>query len=377
MQILIVPDSFKESCSATKIAEAIERGVRKVFPRATIHCLPFSDGGEGALAILKKNCTGKLESATVHNANGKPITAHYFCPINSTVAWVELAQASGLEQIERKSRNPLTASTYGTGQLIKHAIEKGRKEIRLSLGGSATNDAGTGILRALGGKLLDVNNREIPLGGLALKRLHRIEIPPLSKTIDWVIACDVDNPLLGLEGASKTYAPQKGASAQEAEQLEESLAHFAKVVMQQFGRDITKLAGGGAAGGTAAGLFGLFDAKLCAGFDLMANTVNLSDAIASSQLIFTAEGRIDQQSLRGKVPVGVARLAKKNNRPCLAIAGSIDPNAYSALYAEGFTGLFTLQHAPISLEKSIKETEQLLSFAAENACHLMKKTHFL
>ena len=372
MRILVVPDAFKESCSAKAAAAAMVKGITRVFPHAQIESLPFTDGGDGALEVLKNTVGGTVVKVATVNALGAPITAAYL-KVNQHTAWISLAEASGLEQLSLEERNPRIASTYGTGLLIKHAIESGCTKIRLSIGGSATNDAGMGIFCALGGQLIGHDQHPLPLGGEALQLLERIASPRDLEHIDWEIICDVDNPLLGPRGASHTYGPQKGADPKTVAQLERSLAHFAAVVRQQRGIDITSLPGGGAAGGTGAGLAALLNARLRPGFDVMAEMIDLDEKIRAADVVFTAEGRMDQQSLHGKVPLGVAQLCQKNNRPCFGLAGSIDPAIIPQCYEKGFTGVFPIQMGPLPLEESIRKAEILLTNTAENACRMFRK----
>lgn len=363
MQLLIVPDSFKESRTASQVAAAIERGVKRVSRELTLTCLPFSDGGEGALSILENHSKGKRICCATVDPIGRTITADYFLFENKTTAWIELSQASGLALLKKEERDPCHSSTFGTGLQIKHAIAKGCTKIILGVGGSATNDAGTGIFQALGGKLLDANQNELPKGGLALANLSRIVAPKDLQKIEWQVACDVENPLLGAKGASAVYAPQKGATPTEVKKLESSLTHFAHCVNEQLNCSIKAVTGGGAAGGTAAGMLGLFNAQLTPGFRLFSEILQLEEQIKHADLIITAEGKIDTQSLQGKVPVGVARLAKKHQTPCIGLVGAIEGD-YSRLYKEGFSGIFSIQNGPMSLETSKRKTDELLEETA-------------
>ena len=364
MQLLIVPDSFKESLPATEVASAIEKGLRKVNKDLNVKCIPFSDGGEGALTILKEHTKGNLISCATVNPIGQAINADYFLFEDQSTAWIELSQASGLALLETKDRKPWITSTFGTGIQIKHAIEQGCSKIILGIGGSATNDAGAGIFQALGGRLLDKTGKDLEKGGAALAALEKIIPPKGLNNIQWEIACDVSNPLLGPEGASSIYAPQKGATPNEVKILDSSLAHFAKCVKKQFNRNIDKVPGGGAAGGTAAGMFAFFNAQLTPGFNLMAQLLDLEKQIQKATLVFTAEGKIDAQSLQGKVPVGVARLAQKNNTPCIGLMGAIEGST-TPLYQEGFSGIFNIQNGPMSLETSKANAARLLEETAQ------------
>ncbi len=376
MEVLIVPDSFKESLSAEKVTEAIKMGVASIFPNAKCVELPFSDGGEGALPLLKQFAAGKQVFTATEDALGRKVKSPYFLFENSPAAWIELAQASGLAQIEKEKRNPLISSTFGTGIQIKDALERGCKTIYLGIGGSATNDAGCGIFQALGGQLIGPDGKEIAKGGGGLANLKNFILPKLPSDINWIVACDVNNPLIGENGASHVYAPQKGATPKEVEVLEKAMLNFATVVEKSTGKKIENIPGGGAAGGTAAGMHAFFNAALKPGFELLAQLVGLEEKIKTADLIFTAEGSIDAQSMNGKVPISVARLAKKHSTSCVGLAGKIAP-PFSPYYAAGFSALQNIQHGAISLQKSEENAFQLISETAANLCltfqHLRQK----
>jgi len=378
-KVLIVCDSFKESLDASGVAQAIARGIGAADATARCTLMPFSDGGEGAIGVLEQAMVAGLISGghrvacPTKDALGRPITAEYFRFTDRPAAWIELSAASGIHGIGPQDRNPKITSTFGTGLLIRHAIEHGAQEIILGIGGSATNDAGAGIIQALSGQLLDQNGAELPPGGLALSRLDKIKFPEGIEKINWRIACDVNNPLLGPHGASRTYGPQKGATAQDIDQLELALTHFAQKIEDTTKTSIASIPGGGAAGGTAAGLYGAFKAELISGFDLLGTMTNLKEKIKTCDYVFTAEGRIDRQSLHGKVPIAVAKLGKKYDKPVIGIAGSIEPPF--ALFAElGLTGLFSVQNGPMTLEDSKNNAAQLIEETAYRVWSLIKAT---
>ena len=360
MNILIAPDSFKECLNANKVASSIAKGINKINPSHNIVQIPISDGGEGSIDFLKKNCDGKAVKHETENAIGNKILSEYFKFRNSKTAWVELSQASGLSLIGEKNRNPGLTSTYGTGLSINHAIKSGCSEIILSLGGSATNDAGAGIFQALGGKLLDENNKQIGRGCESLIKIKQIKTPKYLNNIKFQIAYDVSNPLLGINGATKTYSSQKGATLDQIEKLEKNIFHFSHIVKKDLKIDITKVEGGGSAGGTAAGLYGLLGAKLTNGFQLIAEFINLEEKVELSDIIFTAEGKLDSQSLNGKVPIQLGKLAKKHKKILVCLAGSIEP-PYDNFYRNGITAIFNIQNKPISLNESMKEAENQIS----------------
>ena len=360
MNILIAPDSFKECLSAKKVAKSIAHGIKKINPNHNIEEIPISDGGEGSIEFLKVNSKGKAIKHRTENAVGDKILSEYYKFENSKTAWIELSQASGLSILEKKKRNPGLTSTYGTGLSINHAIKSGCSEIILSLGGSATNDAGAGIFQALGGKLLDENNEQIGRGCESLFKVNKIKIPEYLNNIKFRVAYDVSNRLLGINGATKTYSEQKGATLNQIEELEKNIFHFSQIVKKDLNIDITKVKGGGSAGGTAAGLYGLLGAKLTNGFKLIAEFVNLEKKVELSDIIFTAEGKLDSQSLNGKVPIELGKLAKKHKKILVCLAGSVEP-PYENFYRNGITAIFNIQNKPISLGESMKEAESQIS----------------
>ena len=375
MRILIIPDSFKESLTANEVSQSIHKGIIDVLPNAEVVKIPFSDGGEGALEVLMEHSNGELVKCVTKNALGEKCNGKYFLFKEKKAAWIELSQASGLAQINPEKRDVLRASTYGTGLLIKDALSKGCTEIILGAGGSATNDGGAGIFEALGGQLLDHQGNKLERGGSFLNKLESIISFRISKSIKWRVACDVKNKLLGNYGSATIYGPQKGANLAEVKLLENSLTQFAGVVKNHFGRPITKIEGGGAAGGVAAGMHGFFNASLESGFSLLARMINLEEKIKKADLIFTAEGRIDKQSTKGKLTGSVARLAKKNNIPVIGLAGSIE-GPYSNMYKAGFSGIFTIQNGPLDIEYSKKNAANLLCDASGRVFNLyIKKKH--
>ena len=378
-RVLIVCDSFKESLDATAVAQAIAHGIGAADATARCTLMPFSDGGEGAITVLEQAVVagtvsgGQRVACPTQDALGRPITAEYFRFTLRPAAWIELSAASGIHLIEPPARDPKITSTYGTGLLIRHAIAHGAKEIILGVGGSATNDAGAGIIQALGGKLLDKNGRDLPPGGMALSHLHTIELPDGLEGINWRIACDVNNPLLGPNGASHTYGPQKGGSAQDIDQLEQALAHFAHKIQDHLAITVSDIPGGGAAGGTAAGLHGFFSATLISGFELLSTMTALEQQIEKSDILITAEGRIDHQSLTGKVPISVAKLGKKYQKPVIGIAGSIEL-PYISYKEVGLSSLFSIQNGPMSLEDSKNNATRLIEDTAYRIWSLIKTT---
>ena len=368
MQILVVPDSFKESLSAKEVADAIAKGIHSVDPEISIKQLPFSDGGEGALDLLQNLFEGELVTTSTIDAMDRSIEAPYFCFTDRKAAWIELSQASGLAQIEVDRRNPMLASTYGTGLQIRHALDHGAEEIYLGIGGSATNDGGTGILSALGGLFSDAEGEMLLPGGGFLTELDHIDVEAIPQ-FKIKVACDVSNPLLGKQGATAVYGPQKGVTPEMEPQLEAGLANFSKHIELLTQKSVAEVPGAGAAGGCAAGLHGLLGAELVSGFELLAELSHLEEQIAASDLIITAEGRIDGQSLQGKLPVGVAKLAKKHHKPVLVLAGSIGEHL-DPLYALGIDAIFSIQNKPCTLEESMNNAAKLLESTAQRVFRL-------
>lgn len=324
MEILVIPDSFKGSLSAMEVAQVMAKTVKKVFPSSNCLSIPFSDGGEGALNVLASNIKGTFVECSTYDALKRPIKATYFTFENQKSVWIELSQTAGITQLKQSELQPLKTSTWGTGKMIKDALSVGCKTIYLGIGGSATQDLGTGIISALGGRFLDENDKELPEGGGELYRLKKIDLSNLSKKAiqcKWVIACDVQNPLTGKRGTAKIYAKQKGASDKDIELLEKGGRRFIKVVKKEFGIDINTLKFGGAAGGVGAGLYALLNASLENGFEILAELIGLSKKMTKMDLILTGEGSFDKQSFFGKLPAQVATLSQKKGVPCLIIVG--------------------------------------------------------
>lgn len=369
MRILLAPDSFKEAASAEAIAQAMARGIMRGDPQAECRLLPLSDGGEGLTHALVHATGGTLHSAETVDAIGRPITAqfgflgnnHASCILHTAV--VELASASGLERVSPADRDPMTASTFGTGLLIRAAIDAGADRIVLGLGGSATTDGGTGLAHAFGFRFLDAHDSDIPLGGGSLVDLSRIddsEVPDFVKNVPIVLACDVTNPLTGPEGAAHVFAPQKGATATQVELLDQGLANLARAIMQYNGRDIEHTPGAGAAGGTGGGMLGLFNATVKPGIELVLNLAHGREACAWADVVITGEGSIDSQTPYGKVPSGIAKLAQSQGKPTIAIGGTVtrDPHTVEALNKAGIIATFGIAPGPADLTTLIANTER-------------------
>ena len=373
MRIVIAPDSFKECLSATQVAFAISEGIRKTVPEAEIICIPIADGGEGTVEALVTATDGKIIQVASVDALNRQIQSFYGILGDGKTAIIEMAAASGIELIAPEERNPMITSTYGTGLIIKAAMESGFTEIILGIGGSATNDGGAGMAQALGFGLLDKSNNPIGLGGGSLGELHRIDfsnVNPLLRKVKITVACDVQNPLLGPSGATHIYGPQKGATPEMVEILEKNMAHYAKVLYQEFGIDNSNIPGSGAAGGLGAGLMAFCKAEMLAGFNLISKLTNMEEYIQNASLIFTAEGKIDSQTAFGKTISGVAQLCKKYQVPVIAFAGIVEGDLKN-LYNQGLTSAFAIANRPMSMEESKANAAQLLVSASKQIMRLI------
>ncbi|MGM8909073.1 glycerate kinase [Psychrobacter sp. 1U1] len=326
MKILIAPDSFKESLEALEVCRAIQSGFRQIFPDADYTLLPMADGGEGTSAVLSYVLGGRWKNVVVNDPLMRPITAKYLLLENET-AVIEIAHACGLHLLTSEERNPLITSSYGVGELIADALSEGVKRIIIGLGGSATNDAGLGMLMALGVGFYNHDGKSLAQGGSELANLKQIEgeklHPKLRDTV-FEVACDVTNPLCGLSGASAIFGPQKGASPEQVALLDKALSHFAMVFGQHGYQDYQNIAGAGAAGGLGFALMTFCGANLKSGFDTVTEAVSLEEHIASADLVITGEGKLDAQTLMGKVAGGISQLAKASHKPVIAICGSVD-----------------------------------------------------
>ena len=326
MKILIAPDSFKESVEALDVCHAIQSGFSQVFPDADYKLLPMADGGEGTSAVLSYVLGGRWKEVRVHDPLMRPINAKYLLLENET-AVIEIAQACGLHLLTTEERNPLITSSYGVGELIADALDEGVKRIIIGLGGSATNDAGLGMLMALGMTFHDSDDNTLAQGGGALANLQRLDATNFHTSVleaVFEVACDVTNPLCGELGASAIFSPQKGASPQQVNDLDKALTHFASVCEQHGYQDHQDIAGAGAAGGLGYALISFCQAELTSGFDTVAKVTNLSQHIADADLVITGEGKLDAQSAMGKVAGGISHIAKLSHTPVIAICGSVD-----------------------------------------------------
>jgi len=362
LNVLIIPDSFKGSLSATEVSKEINKTVKKIMPRSIVKELPFSDGGEGALDFLKKNKKGKLIQSQTFDPLGRKIIAPFFLFDDKKTAWVELSQASGINLLKKSELNPIKTSTFGTGILIKKALDMGCEKIYLGIGGSSTHDLGSGIFVAIGGKLLDKNKNEIPLGGGALNKCAEINVDSLHNKINTakiIIASDVNNPLIGENGAAKIYSRQKGASEKQIIELEKNSIYFSSLIQKFNSKKISSIKGGGAAGGTASGLYGLINSKINNGFYILKKISGLEKIVRESNLVITGEGHFDNQSLNGKLPIRIAEITSKYRIPTIILTGkkSVEEKKLKKLDFK----VYCINPKKLSFEKAFKQTRKNIS----------------
>ncbi|PWQ94850.1 glycerate kinase [Leucothrix arctica] len=375
MKIVIAPDSFKESLSSEAVAQAIAKGFASIFPSAEQVLLPVADGGEGTTDALIAATSGELFKQSATGPLGTPVDAFWGLLGDGKTAVVETAAASGLDLISVAQRDPLNATTRGTGELILAAIDKGARHIIVGLGGSATNDAGAGMLQALGASFLDADGSEIPVGGAGLALLDRIDLTNLDarlKDVTFNVACDVDNPLVGESGASAIFGPQKGATPEQVALLDKNLSHFAAITLAATDKNILNIAGAGAAGGLGGAFLGFLNAQLKSGIDIVLDTVEFEKNLAGASLVITGEGRIDSQTVRGKTPVGVSKRAKAfADIPVIALAGSVASDA-DVVFEHGIDALFSVVPGVVTLDEALSNADENLFKTARNAAQLLK-----
>ncbi|MDO4236190.1 glycerate kinase [Pseudomonas sp.] len=374
MKIIIAPDSFKDSLSAERVAQAIADGLVQVWPDAQLVQCPMADGGEGTVAAVLAACNGQLRSQTVCGPLGAAVQAHWGWLADSHTAIIEMAEASGLQLVAPGQRDACSSSTYGTGELIRAALDLGARRIILAIGGSATNDGGAGAMQALGVQLFDAQDQPLVPGGLALAGLARISLENLDSRLAQVrfeIAADVNNPLCGAHGASAIFGPQKGATPEQVLQLDAALGHFADHCARVLPGDVRDEPGSGAAGGLGFAAKAFLGAQFRAGVEVVAELVGLDAAVRGADLVITGEGRFDAQTLRGKTPFGVARIARHHQVPVIVIAGTLG-DGYEQMYAHGVDAAFALPSAPMSLEQACSEAPRLLRERAADIARLWR-----
>lgn len=367
MKIIIAPDSFKGSLSAVDAADALQRGIKKAIPEAETILLPMADGGEGTMEALVAATGGTKFEAVVTGPLGKPVQAQYGCLGDGTTCVIEMAAASGLCLISPPERNPLRTTTYGTGQLIRRALDQGFRKFIIGIGGSATNDGGAGLLQALGLKLLDGNGDSVGWGGGNLRWIESVQWSDWDERIEqceFLLANDVNNPLIGKRGASAVYGPQKGASPVMVEQLERSMRHWADVIWKETGIRVHDLEGAGAGGGIAAAFQAFCPVEVRRGIELVMEYSGIKLALPGADFVLTGEGRVDHQTASGKTPLGIAQEAQRRGIPVFLVAGSIGPGI-EELYPYGVTSIHSIVDGPIQLEEAMQRTGELLTNRAE------------
>ncbi|CAN2978267.1 MULTISPECIES: glycerate kinase [Pseudomonas] len=374
MKIVIAPDSFKDSLSAAGVAQAIAEGWAQVWPAAHVLQCPMADGGEGTVDAVLAACKGELRRHTVRGPLGDSVEARWGWLADSHTAMIEMAEASGLQLVAPGQRDACSSTTYGTGELIRAALDAGAQRIILAIGGSATNDGGAGAMQALGVQLLDSERQPLPAGGLALARLAHISLEQLDPRLSQVrfeIAADVNNPLCGPHGASSIFGPQKGASPEHVVQLDAALGHFADHCALVLRQDVRDEPGSGAAGGLGFAAKAFLAAQFRPGVEVVAELVGLDEAVGGADLVITGEGRFDAQTLRGKTPFGVARIAQRQGVPVVVIAGTLG-DGYEQMYAHGVDAAFALPAGPMSLEQACHEAPRLLRARASDIARVWR-----
>jgi glycerate kinase len=374
MRIIVAPDSYKGSVSALGVAEAIERGIHAVFPEAEVLKVPIADGGEGTVEALVAATGGRLEQTEVPGPLGEPVKAAWGVLGDGQTAVIEMAAASGLPLVPKPLRDPRITSTAGTGWLLKAALDAGLRKVVIGIGGSATNDGGTGMARALGARFLDAQGQPLPQGGAALARLDRIDLSALDARLqetEIMVACDVDNPLTGPRGASAVYGPQKGATPDMVQELDRALGVFAQVATRATGRDIATLPGAGAAGGLGAGLLFFTPARLRPGVEIVLEATGFEAMVAGADLVITGEGRTDFQTAMGKAPVGVAAVAQRHAVPVVCLSGGLGDGADEVL-SHGIGALASIVPQPMALEECVSRGAELIEAGAARVCRLIR-----
>ena len=372
--IVLAPDSFKESMTAKEVCVAMERGIKKV--NSNIRCIhvPMADGWEGTMQSLVDATGGEVYSLEVVGPLGNKVKAEYGILGNGEIGVLEMASASGIHLVSLEERNPLITTTYGTGELIKACLDRGVKKLLIGIGGSATNDGGVGVIQALGGRLLDKDGNELGFGGGELEKLDRIDLTNFDRRLKDVVievACDVSNPLCGENGASYIFGPQKGASVEMIKILDNNLKHYAKVIKEQFGKDVLEIAGAGAAGGLGAGLMVFLNGNLKKGIEIVIEYSGLEKKVKNCDMVWTGEGSIDFQTQYGKTPLGVATVAKKYNKPVVALAGRVGDDI-DILYEKGIDSIFGIMRGVTTIDEALKNGKENIERTSENIVRLME-----
>ncbi len=364
MKAVIAIDSFKGSMTSIEAGVSASEGLKRAYPSAEAHVFPIADGGEGTVEALVEGMGGKYAAVEVQNPMGRKIEAVYGI-VNQSTAVIEMSAAAGITLLKQNELNPMIATTYGVGEMIKDAISLGCRDFIIGIGGSATNDGGVGMLQALGFKFTDINGSSVPYGAQGLQKIHSIdgsEALPELKACRFSIACDVTNPLYGENGCSKIYSPQKGATESQAREMDIAMRHYAKVTAEKYPDANPDYPGSGAAGGIGFAFMSFLKGELKPGIELILNLIKLEYAIENADLVITGEGRLDFQTAMGKAPVGIARLAKKYNKPVLAFAGSVTKDA-SACNDNGIDGFFPIVRSVCTLSEAMDNSNARANMA--------------
>ncbi len=372
MKILIAADSFKGSATTMEVADRIEKGYLRICPEVEIAKLPMADGGEGTVETLVSGMDGELIYEEVTGPLGERVRAKYGV-VQDEIAIIEMAEASGLVLVEEEKRNPTLTTTYGTGELILSALDRGFRRVYVGIGGSATNDGGMGMARALGYRFIDGDGNELPEGGGSLGQLYRIDrskVTPLLKDARITVMCDVENPLFGTDGAAFVYGPQKGADPDMVRLLDKNLRHLADILKSDMNVEMADIPGSGAAGGLGGGLMAFCGADLKPGIEMVLDILKFDDRLKGVDLVITGEGRIDGQSVKGKVPAGVAKRARKLNKPLVAIAGGVGDGA-EGLYSMGIDLILPIVDGPMGLGEAMGEAGLLLEKTGERLARIV------
>lgn len=357
MKIVISIDSLKGSLTSIEAANAIKKGILSVDNKSDVVIMPLADGGEGTVEALVQGMNGEEKVITVTGPINEKVNATYGILKETNTAIIEMAQASGLPLVPAELRNPLNTTTYGVGEIIKEAIEKGCRNFIVGIGGSATNDCGVGMLQALGFEFYDENDNLVGVGGKVLNQIKRISTDNKLKELDecnFKIACDVNNPLYGENGAAYIYGPQKGATEEIVKELDKGLKNFAEVVKKDLGKDIAHIEGAGAAGGLGFGFLGFLNSKLESGIKIILDEIKLEEVVKDADIVITGEGRLDNQTAMGKAPIGVAKLAKKHGAKVIAIAGCTTPDAVKC-NEEGIDAYFSIVNKAMTVDEAMKK----------------------
>ncbi len=374
MKIVIAPDSYKGSIYAPEAARAMREGVLRVVPDAETVLVPVADGGDGTLETLVETSGGTTRTATVTGPLGDPTEAQWGAMGDGKTAVIEMARTSGLTLVPDDRRNPLTATTAGLGEVIREALNEGFRRFILGIGGSATNDAGAGMAQALGVLLLDTASRDLEAGGAALAGLDHIDmtgLDPRAADAEFMVACDVSNPLTGPEGASAVYGPQKGATPAQVAELDAALGNFADIVSRDLSADVRDVPGSGAAGGLGGGIMAFLGGQLRPGIDIVLDTLRFDDKLNGADLVITGEGGMDFQTVYNKAPIGVARLAKARGIAVIGVSGSLG-KGYTDVHDHGIDAVTSITSAPMDLDEATDRCSELIADATEQALRMMR-----